>query len=99
MHFSQVSTIQIHVGFYVGFHLDVLLSPRYLPPRLVHLQGSPLHLARYVQFLLNHYIVYIAKRLVIAYLLYLEPLPRFEGRRWNSENESLLAALILAPKA
>jgi hypothetical protein len=56
-------------GFHVGFHVDVLHhnhpSPWYLPPRPICLQGSPLHLARYVQSLLNYYIVYMAKRLVI----------------------------------
>jgi hypothetical protein len=60
---------RFNVGFHVGFHVDVLChdhpSPWYLPPRLICLQGSPLHLARYVQFLLNYYIVYMAKRLVI----------------------------------
>jgi hypothetical protein len=42
-----------------------LWSPCQLPPRLLRHQESLLLPTRYVQFLLDHYIVYIAKRLVI----------------------------------
>jgi len=42
-----------------------LSSPWQLPPRLLRHQESLLLPTRYVQFLLDHYIVYIAKRLVI----------------------------------
>jgi hypothetical protein len=42
-----------------------LSSPWHLPPRLLRHQESLLLPTRYVQFLLDHYIVYIAKRLVI----------------------------------
>jgi hypothetical protein len=42
-----------------------LSSPWQLPPRLLWHHESLLLPTRYVQFLLDHYIVYIAKRLVI----------------------------------
>jgi hypothetical protein len=42
-----------------------LSSPWQLPPRLLWHQESLLLPTRYVQFFLDHYIVYIAKRLVV----------------------------------
>jgi hypothetical protein len=42
-----------------------LSSPWQLPPRLLRHQESLLLPTRYVQFLLDHYIVYIAKSLVV----------------------------------
>jgi hypothetical protein len=57
-----------------------LSSPWYLPPRLLRHQESLLLPTRYVQFLLDHYIVYIAKRLVVFATKFAEKSPFLNAR-------------------
>jgi hypothetical protein len=57
-----------------------LSSPWQLPPRLLRHQDSLLLPTRYVQFLLDHYIVYIAKRLVIFAPKFAEKSPILNAR-------------------
>jgi hypothetical protein len=57
-----------------------LSSPWHLPPRLFLHQQSLLLPTRYVQFLLDHYIVYIAKRLVVFAPKFTEKSPFLNAR-------------------